>query len=73
MSGPRNPASKAFFMPKALSIIVMVVAALLLLVFGLDLAIEFPFQRADIFIDIGMLIGALALAYMSWTTYREVK
>lgn len=60
-------------MPKALSIIGMVVAALLLLVFGLDLAIEFPFQRADIFIDIGMLIGALALAYMSWTTYREVK
>ena len=73
MSGPKHPASKAFFMPKALSIIGMVVAILLLLVFGLDLAIEFPFQRADIYIDIGLVVGALALAYLSWTTYREVK
>ncbi len=73
MTGPKTPASKAFFMPKALSIIGMVVAALILLVFGLDLAIEFPFHRVDVFLDIGLLIGALALAYLSWTTYREVK
>ena len=73
MSGPRNPASKALFMPKVLSIIGMVVAVLLLLVFGLDMAIEFPFNRADIYIDIGMLVGAMALAYLSWSTYRDVK
>ncbi len=73
MSGPKNPASKAFFMPKVLSIIGMVVAVLVLLVFGLDLAMEFPFNRADIYIDIGLLIGAIALAYLSWNTYREVK
>lgn len=59
-------------MPKALSISGMVVAALLLLLFGLDLALKFPFGGASMSMDIGFVVCAVILAYMSWSTYREV-
>lgn len=58
-------------MPKALSISGMVVAVLLLLLFGLDLALQFPFGRVLV-MDIGFVICAVLLAYMSWSTYREL-
>ncbi len=59
-------------MPKALSISGMVVAALLLLLFGLDLALQFPFGRVNKPMDIGFLVCSVILAYMSWSTYREL-
>ena len=40
-------------MPKALSISGMVVAVLLLLIFGLDLALQFPFNGISKPMDIG--------------------
>ena len=40
-------------MPKALCLVGTVVAALLLLVFGLDLALKFPFHRVSPTMDIG--------------------
>ncbi len=60
-------------MPKALCLTGSVVAILLLLVFGLDLAIGFPFGRASSTMDIGLLIASLALGYVSWTTLKEQK
>jgi hypothetical protein len=60
-------------MPKALCIVGMVVGVLLLLVFGLDLGIRFPFQRASTTMDIGGVISAVILGYVSWTTLREQK
>jgi hypothetical protein len=60
-------------MPKALCLVGMVVAVLLLLVFGLDLAIEFPFRRASMAMDIGCVASSLILGYVSWTTLREQK
>jgi hypothetical protein len=60
-------------MPKALTITGMVVAVLLALVFLLDLATEFPFKRASTLMDIAFLICALALGYMSWSTWRDLK
>lgn len=60
-------------MPKALCLVGTVVAALLLLVFGLDLAIQFPFRRASLSMDIGGLVSALILGYMSWITLKEQK
>ncbi len=60
-------------MPKALCLTGSVVAILLLLVFGLDLAIGFPFRRASSTMDIGLLIASLALGYVSWTTLKEQK
>jgi uncharacterized membrane protein YwaF len=58
-------------MPKVLTIIAMVIAGLVLLIFALDAAIGVPFKKASLMMDIGFIICALALGYLSWTTYRE--
>ena len=59
-------------MAKALSITGMVVSICLLLIFGLDLAIQIPFGKMSTAMDVGFLICAGLLAFMSWTTYREL-
>lgn len=59
-------------MPKILTITGMVVAGLLLLLFGLDLAIGIPFSKASMLLDIGFAVSAGLLAYLSWSTYREL-
>jgi hypothetical protein len=58
-------------MPKVLTIIAMVIAGLVLLVFTLDVAIGIPFKKASLVMDIGFIVCAAALGYLSWTTYRE--
>ncbi len=58
-------------MPKALCIIGIVVAILLLAVFGLDLAVGVPFRGQSLPMDIGVIIGAVILGYLSFMTYRE--
>jgi len=60
-------------MAKALTIIGMLVAALLLLVFAIDLAIKMPFGGSDasMGMDIGMIICGALLFYLSWSTFRE--
>jgi threonine/homoserine/homoserine lactone efflux protein len=58
-------------MPKILAISGMVVAALILLLFGLDAASPI-FHRPSMVMDILFLISAALLAYMSWSAYREV-
>ena len=58
-------------MSKALCLIGAVVAALLLLVFGLDLAVQFPFRRINPMMDIGVVVAAVLLGYGSWSTLRE--
>ena len=60
-------------MAKALTIIGMLVAALLLLIFALDLALGIPFggSTASSGMDIGMIICGAILFYLSWSTYRE--
>ena len=60
-------------MPKALAISGMIVACLILLVFGADLAVGFPFQKASIQMDILFVICAAMLGYMSWSSFRDVK
>jgi hypothetical protein len=59
-------------MPKALCISGAVVAVLLLLVFGTDLAAGFPFGRASLLMDIATVICSLALGYASWSTFRQL-
>ena len=59
-------------MPKALCISGAVVAVLLLLVFGIDLAAGFPFGRSSLVMDIGAVLSSLALAYASWSTFRQL-
>ena len=58
-------------MPKALTIFGMVVAGLLGLVFALDLALGIPFEGASMGMDVGALIAALILGYISFSTFRE--
>jgi hypothetical protein len=49
----------------------MAVAALLLLLFGADLAVRLPFGRPSLLVDVLFLLSAAMLGYMSWSTYRE--
>lgn len=59
-------------MPKALCIAGIVISVLLLLIFGLDLAVGvFPLYGANSTMDIGFVVCAIILGYLSWSTYRE--
>ena len=58
-------------MPKALSIGGMVIAVLIFLLFVLDLALAFPFQRSSMMMDIVFVLCALGLGYLSWITWKE--
>ena len=58
-------------MPKALCLTGMVIAVLVLVLFLLDLAVAVPFGRASLFMDIAMLVCAVMLGFISWTTFRE--
>ena len=49
------------------------VAGLLLLLFGLDLAVAIPFKGGSMAMDIGMIVSAMLLGYVSWITLREQK
>lgn len=59
-------------MPKAMTFGGMAVAGLTFLLFGLDLAVGFPFGRANMLIDIGFVICAAILGYLSWSAYRDL-
>ncbi len=67
--------NKASSMPKALSIAGMVVAALVLLIFALDMFTNIPFHGASWYgyMNIGFIVCALALGYLSWSAYRDVR
>jgi hypothetical protein len=59
-------------MQKALCIFGMVVAVLVVLFFGLDLLIEWPFQGSLKWVmDLPMMLCALVLGYLGWSTLRE--
>ena len=62
-----------FFMPKVFCIAGAVVAILLLLVFGADLGVKFPFDRQSWLIDVAMVLGSGMLGYVSWATFRTLK
>ncbi len=73
MASVTSTSKSASLMPKALTISAMVIAALLFLLFGLDLAIGIPFGQASIVMDVGVLLSSALLGYMSWSVYREIK
>lgn len=60
-------------MAKAMTVAGMVVAGLFVLLFGMDLAVRIPFQRASAIMDIGFLISGLILGYCSWNAFRDVR
>ena len=58
-------------MAKAMSIFGMVVAALLLLAFGLDPLLGIPFGGANLLMDIAFAVCAAILGYMSYDAFRS--
>jgi len=57
-------------MAKALTILGMLIAVLILLLFTLDLAIQIPFGQI-MTMDIGMILCGGVLLYLSWAAFRE--
>lgn len=60
-------------MSKALTIVGMVVAALLVLMFGVDFFADIPFGAPSKTMNIGGLVAGLILGYISLSTFREQK
>ncbi|MDZ4658027.1 MAG: hypothetical protein SH868_10665 [Bythopirellula sp.] len=60
-------------MSKAMTIAGMVVAALVLLVFTLDLALGIPFGTGMNAMHIGAILASAILGYVSFSTFREQK
>ena len=60
-------------MAKAMSIAGMVVAGLLVIAFGVDLAIGIPFAQASKVTDAGFVVSGAILAYLSWNALRDSK
>lgn len=58
-------------MPKVLCMTGMVISILILVLFLLDLAVKFPFQRVSVLMDVMFVVCALGLGYLSWSTLRE--
>jgi len=59
-------------MGRALTIAAMAMAILLLVIFGMDLAIGVPFGRSNPTMSICFVVFALVLGYLSWSTLREL-
>jgi hypothetical protein len=63
-------------MPKILTILSMIVAALLFALFGFDLLLPTayaPFKRASVWpMDIMMMVSSALLFYIALMTFREV-
>ena len=60
-------------MPKAMTIFGLVVAGLIGLVFAMDLIVGVPFEGARTGMNIGALIAAVILGYVSYSTMRELR
>lgn len=60
-------------MSKALTIAGMVVSGLVALVFAVDLAVGIPFDKASILMDVGAIVAAALLGYLSWDALREIR
>ena len=58
-------------MPKALCMSGIVISALVLILFLLDLALSFPFGRKFWLLDVVFVISSLALGFLSWMTLKE--
>lgn len=58
-------------MQRAIAIAGMVIAGLIALLFLIDLVADIPFGGRSVLMDVGSIIAALVLAYMSWTIFRE--
>ena len=63
--------TRMFGMAKALCMTGLVVSGLVAILFAADLIAGFPFQKANMVMDISMLVGSILLGIVSWLTLRE--
>jgi high-affinity Fe2+/Pb2+ permease len=63
--------SRTPLMQKALCMVGMGVAIILVILFLLDIVARIPFRQASILMDVFMLICAAGLGYVSWATFQE--
>lgn len=61
------------FMSKAMTIAGLVVAALIFLIFGLDIATGIPFGVEGKMMNIGAMVSSAILGYISFMTFRELR
>ena len=64
---------KSSTMSKALCYTGIATALVLLALFAMDLALGYPFNKADVLMDIVFLVSSGGLAFISWLTLRELK
>jgi len=60
-------------MSKAMTILGMVVAGLIGLIFAVDWIVGIPFDGADWRMNMGALIAAALLGYLAWDAMRDVR
>ena len=58
-------------MAKILCMVGMAISALIFLVFLVDIAVQWPFHRHSITLDVTFMVVSLMVAWMSWKTYKE--
>ncbi|MBN2217242.1 MAG: hypothetical protein JW719_07685 [Pirellulales bacterium] len=59
-------------MAKALTIAAMAISLILLVIFGLDLVVKFPFGGMKPILNIVFVVLSGILGYLSWSTWREL-
>jgi hypothetical protein len=62
---PPTHRGPSFTIEKAFTLLGVTVAALLIMLFSVDLVIAFPFQRASLACDVGFLVSGTLLFYLS--------
>ena len=60
-------------MARGLTIAAIVIAVLMLVLFGLDLAIGIPFGKQNMIIDIAFLVCGVGLILLGLSTWRELE
>ena len=58
-------------MGKGMTMAGMVVAVLIFVLFALDLLTGLPFKRASLPMDVILVLCALGLGFLSWSTLRD--
>ncbi len=69
----RPTPSRTHLMPKALCYAGMAIAAVTLILFLLDLVLKIPFGRENMLMDIVFVLASGALAYLSWSSLRDLE
>lgn len=60
-------------MSKVVSLVGLIIAALVVVLFVADLIAGFPFQRVSLAADVGFILSGLIVAYLSWSIMERAR